>query len=471
MLTKNPKPVAGSENGKGCGQFWAAPERSVLCSLAIIVLLPVAVAAQQGSQPGAANPMATVYGSSYQIPLEFEGERAPVEQVSLSMGVSALYDDNVLGSNSQRRGDEALSFDARLGIQRRTKHLAINFDYLPFFLLYRQISEYDRTNHAANLSLSYRLTSRVVLGLQGTFSYQNGLYPTLILAPILSGAPSPASPNGIIIPYTVRTLAGMSELYLTFMKNRRTSLTLTASYNENKYGTGKQNTGLPLYNGNGLSGGLTFEHFVSGHTSLGVLLLHQDTTYQGGLILGERQRTQIESAYLSFASQLSPSVKISLFGGPQYVRSIGLVSPEASLSGNFQSAGGGSITKQVRQTALNLSLTRSVTDGGGLYTSVIDTRAIFGVRRRLMGRWEGRFRAGAAREDTSLFRFVSGRGDGIIVGVQISRPLLTQGSVLHISYDSMHQTTSGPLPGLANFDRNQISIGFDYQLKGINIGR
>jgi hypothetical protein len=440
--------------------------------MAIIVLLPVALAAQVAAPIGGPSPQATVYGSSYQVPLEFEGERTPANQVSLSAGVATLYDDNVLGANSGRVSDEALSFDARLGIERRTKHLTLSFNYLPFFVLYRQITGYDRTNHSANLSLSYRLSSRLILGLQDNFYYQNGLYPTLTEQPILSGPPSPMGLNGIIIPYTVRTLANMSGLYLTFVKSRRTSLTLTGGYNQSKYGAGGQRPNLPLYNGIGFSGGVTLQHYVTVHTNLGILLLHQDTAYQGGFIVGNRQRTQIESAYLSLASAISPSVTVSLFGGPQYVRSIGPVSMAGSLAAHFEGSGGGSITKQVRKTALDLAMLRSVTDGGGLYTSVINTRATLGARRRLVGRWEGDLRVGAARENTSLFRFVNGEIQGLIGGVTISRPLLSQGSVFHISYDSMHQVSTGPLPiKVADFDRNQIAVGFDYQLKGFGFGR
>lgn len=471
MLKRNHDSLTGSEYGRGSSHLWTGPLRSLSTSLAIIVLLPLALAAQISSPTVTGTPQATVYGSGYQVPLEFEGERAPADQVSLSMGVSTLYDDNVLGSNSERLADEALSFDARLGIERRTKRLTLSLGYVPFFLLYRQTTSYDRVNHAANLRLSYRLSPHFVVGLQETLDYQNGIYPTLSEQPILSGPPSPTGLNGIIIPYSIRTLTDISGLYLSFLKSRRTSITLTGGYNQSKYGRAQQNPNLPLYNGNGLSGGLTLQHYINAHTSVGVLMLHQDTVYQGGLIFGTRQRTQIESGYLSLASEVSPSVTISLFGGPQYVRSIDQASPAAALSAHFQSSGGGSITKQVRKTALDLSITRSVTDGGGLYTSVLNTRALFGARRRLVGRWEASLNVGAAREDASLFRSVNGRIDGLIGGVILSRPLLRQGSTLRISYDYMHQLCTGPLPAIANFDRNQVAVGFDYQLKGLNFGR
>jgi len=457
-----------SEAGKGCNDFWAASLCALPSSLAIIVLLPAALAAQAASPAGAS---AAVYGSGYQVPLEFARESVPANQVSLHVGVSSFYDDNVLGSNAKRLSDEALSFDGSLGIQHRSDRLTLSFDYTPFFLLYRQVTGYDRLNHGLNLSLTYRLSSRFVLAVQDGFYYQNGLYPTLAEQPILSGPPPPFGSNGIINPYSVRTLFDMGGVYLTFVKSSRTSVTLTGGYNQSTYGAQRQFPNLPLYNAKGFSGGLTLQHHVSAHTSIGLLALHQDTSFQGGQILGSHLRVQIESAYLSFASVLSPTVKISLFGGPEYVRSVGATLATAALSGHFQPSGGGSITKEVRSTAFDLSAIRSVTDGGGLYSSVVDTRVFCGARRRLVGLWQARLHADAAREDTSLFQFVNGRIDGLIGGVIISRPLLTHGSELHISYETMHQLSNGVLPVTANFDRNQFAVGFDYQLKSFGLGR
>jgi len=471
MLKKSLDSIAESEVGKRCGNYWTAPLHALLSSLTIILLLPAALAAQAASATGVTTPQATVYGSGYQVPLQFEREGEPANQASLRVGTSFLFDDNVYGSNTDRVSDEAVSFDAGLGIQRRTERSALSFDYNPFFILYRQVTGYDRANHALGLSFSYRLSSRFFLALQDSFYYQNGAYPTLTEQPILSGPPPPNGPNGIIGPNSVRTLSNSSGLYLTFVKSRHTSIALTGGYTQTKYAAAQQNPNLPLYNITGFSGGLTLQHDVTAHTSLGLLVLHQDTSYQGGRILGNQLHDQIESAYLSFASALSPSVKITLFGGPQYIRNIGFASSLAVLSSHFQPSGGGSITKVVRNTALDLSIVRSVTDGSGLYPSVVSTRVFCGARRRLVGPWEAGLRVDAAREQTSFFRFVNGRIDGLIGGVTISRPLLTKGSEFHISYDSMHQLSNGILPSTANFDRNQFAVGFDYQVKRFSLGR
>jgi hypothetical protein len=440
--------------------------RASISLVVFVMLLPVGLEAQTAA-PAPAQP--SVYGSGVQTPLQYAGEAAQSNQLALSMGVSTFYNDNVYQINSQRLGDEAVSFDSHLTLSRQTENLTISFDYLPYFLLYRQIDQYDRLNHTADLNLTYRLSSRFIVGLYDTFSYENGVFQSLTGQQIMSGLGSPTALNQTILPYTIRTLSNSSGLDLTYVKSHRTSLTLTGGYNQRKFGS-QVAAGQPLYNSRGLSGGLQFQYGVTDHTSFGLLLLHQDATYQGGEVFGSNLRFQNESAFVSVGSRLFRTVEVTLFGGPQYVRTIGQSSVGNSVAGQFHGSGGGSITKEVRNTALDLSLQRSVSDSGGVYTSVINTNATFGIRRRLVGRWEANCYGGAARADNSLFQLGNERTDALTGGIDFSRRL-SRGSVFHISYDTTHQLTKGTLPISATFDRNQVTIGIDYRLKAIPLGR
>jgi hypothetical protein len=412
-------------------------------------------------------PQSSVYGG-VQSPLQFQGESAPVNQAFFSMGTSVFYDNNAYATGSHGVGDEALSLDAHLGIARRTEHLTASLDYMPFFLFYRTLDQFDRLNHSGSLSLAYKLTPRVILGLYDSINYQTGYYGSLTGLQILSGPSSPTALNQMIIPYTTRTLTNTAGLSLTFAKSSRTAITLSASDNQIKFG--QQQPGQPLYNGSGIGGGLTYQYRLTEHTSFGILLLHQDFTYQGGEVFGNRLRTQVESALFSFASHLSPTVNVTVFGGPQYVHTLGQVSAAVGHIASFQGSGGGSITKEVRKTALDLSFQRSVSEGAGLYASTINTTATFGVRRRLFGRWEADWSLGASRMDNSLYHTVNGKTDALTGGMGINRPLL-HGSVFHISYSTWHQLSTRNLPISYNLDRNQIAVGVDYQFKALPLGR
>ncbi len=469
MLETNLESEHVDEDRKHAGRFWRETLWAFISSVTFVALFPVAVGAQTAS-PGALAPaQGAGFGTGVQTPLRFAGETAPENQVSLSMGASTFYDDNVLARNSDRLSDEAVSFNSNLNILRQTERVTIDFDYVPFFLLYRQIDQYDRLNHSANLSMTFRLTSRFSLGLHDTFSYQNGVYPSLTGEQILSGPASPTALNLSLVPPTVRTLSNSSGLDLTFTKSRRTSLTLSGGYNQQKFGS-QMVAGEELYNSRGFSGGLQYQYRVTEHTSFGLLLLHQDSTFRGGEILGNNLRSQIESVYISVESRLSPTLSVTIFGGPQYVRTIGGSAPGAGTTGQFQGAAGGSITKEVHKTAFDLSAQRTVTSGGGLYTQVIGTTANFGVRRRLVGRWEAAMHGGGARADASLFQIAHGRTDSLTGGIDFSRPL-RGGSVFRISYVTMHQLSGGTLPISADFDRNMVTISFDYRLRAIPLGR
>jgi len=438
--------------------------RASISLVVFVMLLPVGLEAQTAA-PVPAQPLA--YGIGVQTPLRYAGEAAPGNQLSLSMGASTFYDDNVFQTNSQRLSDEGVSFDSHLALSRQTENLTISFDYLPYFLLYRQINQFDRLNHTADLNLTYRLGSHFNLGLYDIFSYQNGVFQSLTGQQIMSGLGSPTTLNQTILPYTIRTLSNSSGLDLMYVKSHRTSLTLTGGYNQQKFGT-QGVAGQSLYNSWGISGGFQYQYLVTEHSSFGLLLLHQDSTFRGGEVLGNNLRFQMESAVVSVGSRLSPTVGVTIFGGPEYVRIIG---PSAvGIAGQFQPTGGGIITKEVRKTALDLSVQRSVSGSGGLYTLVKSTTGSFGVRRRLVGRWEANLQGGAARADTSLLQFASGRTDALSGIFGLDRPL-SRGSVFRIAYGTTHQLSKGTLPISANFDRNRVTIGIDYQLKAIPLGR
>jgi hypothetical protein len=437
-----------------------------------LMLLPVGLEAQTAAPASPAAPVPAqpaVYGNGVQTPLRYAGEAEPGNQLALSMGASTFYDDNVLARNSERLRDEAASFDSHLTLTRRTENLTISFDYLPYFVLYRQVDQLDRLNHTADLNLAYRLGSHFNLGLYDTFSYQDGVFQSLTGQQIMSGLGSPTALNQMIFPYTIRTLSNSSGLDLTYVKSQRTSFTLAGGYNQQKFGS-QEVAGQPLYNGRGVSGSFESQYRITEHTTLGLLLLHEDSTYRGGEVFGNNLRFQIESGFVSVGSLLSPTVSVTIFGGPQYVRMIGQSAAGAGIARQFQPSGGGSITKEVRSTALDLSVQRSVSGGGGLYALVKYTTASVGVRRRLVGRWEANWRGGAARADTSLFQFASGRTDALVGVFRLDRPL-SRGSVFYISYDTTHQLSKGALATAWDFDRNRVTAGIDYQLKAISLGR
>jgi hypothetical protein len=213
---------------------------------------------------------------------------------------------------------------------------------------------------------------------------------------------------------------------------------------------------------------MKFSYRATEHTRFGFGLTHDDYTYQTGGSFS--QRTQTESALFSWESRLTPTLTVTVNGGPQYVHTLGQSSVEAGVVDGVHGAAGGSITEELRNTALTFSVQRAVSDGGGLYASVISTAAMFGVRRKLVGHWEAGLHGGVGRERSLTSQVANYKTDFLMGGVDFSRPL-RNGSVFRISYDTMHELYKGTLPVFYGFDTNQVSIGFDFRLKTIPLAR
>ena len=433
----------------------------------LAIWLPLGLRAQTTSPTAAGLNQPVILGSELQAPLRFAEEAVATNQITLSLGASTFYDDNVFQNNSDRIKDEAASFNSNLTFLRQTENVSFSLNYLPNFILYKNTDEYDRLNHVGNLNLAYRVGSHFIVGLNDGLSYQNGVFQSLAGQEILSGLNSPTSLNQSIYPYTSRTLANTSGLNLTFVKSQRTSLTISGSYDIRQFGS-QQTAGQSLYNSRGASGGLEFQHRITEHTSFGFSVLHQDSTYKGGTSVGSIARFQTESAFFFVSSHLAPTVSLTLFGGPQYITDFGQAA-NGGATHNLHGGGGGSITKKVKKTALDLSVQREASDSGGLYTQVEYTSATFGVRRRIAGRWETDVHGGASRIDTSFLQVGSGRAESLLGGIDFVRPF-SNGTRFLVSYQCDHQLTSGTVPFAASFDRDVVTVGIDFRLKAIPLG-
>lgn len=452
----------------------------LLCFCLVTLLVPGGLNAQTGSAGAApsgggastASAPVSTYGSTNPTPLEFLGGGPAANVITLSTGVSTQYDDNIFSSNLDRVRDEELSLTGHVGITRTTQGMTLDLQYTPFYQLYRQYTAFDHVNHAATFKTDFRLSPQWTLSLHDAFSYMNGAYPTVGAQPIPAGPPSPTALNTSISVPTTRNLNNTPGIDLKFVPGRRSSLTFSGGYVQQKFSTAAASSAASLYNTTGFNGGFHYEYRVTEHSTFGVNLLYQDSTYQGGQLFGGKVRTQVASPTVSWATQLSPTVTVSLFGGPQYVKTLGMISVAgvpSRIAAQIEPSGGGSVTKEVRKTALSFTAARAVTSGGGLYTSIVNDSLSLGARRRLVGRWEASLTASAARGDTSLLK-LKGETDSAIGTFTLTRTL-GRGSTFHISYATMHQLSSGSLPTTANLDRNQISVGFDYQFAAIPLGR
>lgn len=440
---------------------------------ASIMTLPIVLMAQTASPgSGSGGPTAT-FGSAVPTPLQFQGQATSTNLLTATLGVATLYNDNILTNNTDRVTDESLSLDSHVSVARNSEHVTIKFDYTPFFLFYRQYHAFNQLNHAADLNMTFRLSSGWLMRLHDAFSYQQGAYPAFAATTLTAGPASPTAVNSFVYSSAVRTLTNTPGVDLTFQESSRTSLTFSGGYSQERFGSPvSTGTSPTLYNESSFNGSVQYNYRVTPHTTFGLSLLYQDSSYQGGAL--GNQRSQIGSTFASLSSRLSPNVSITIYGGPQYIKTLGQVEPigvpSARIPGQVEPSGGGSITDEVRNTALNLAVERAISNGGGLYTSAVNTNISLGVRRRLVGQWQASLGAAANESNTSLLQLGNGKTDSLIGTFSLSRTL-GRATTFRVVYSRVDEVSKGNALAFANFDRDQVTVGIDYQLKEIPLGR
>jgi hypothetical protein len=219
-------------------------------------------------------------------------------------------------------------------------------------------------------------------------------------------------------------------------------------------------------------GGLVYQHRLSPHITLGVVYGFQNIRF------GQDSRTLVHSAFFSYAQQISPSLMIRVFGGPQYSRLEELFSlpsdsfllqvPISRTDWNW--AIGGALTKRLDRTAFQLTTQRQVTNGGGLVGAVVSTSVGANVRRRLSRRWDAIWSGTYAQNKSFGSGFPTNDYQSETAGFGLERSL-TEKLNLRMGYDYLRQRGNGGAVSIADFVRDLWSIQFSYRFHQIALGR
>lgn len=443
--------------------------QSILCLMAtalFISLMSVVPGKAQGPAP---------FGNGEQNVLRYAGETGLKNYFLFSLGAETGYDDNVLSNNAFRRGEGFVGISPRISFGEERKAVDFTVDYTPSFEIYQKTTGYNRLNHALGLNFDFRLSSHWRLKLRDNAIYANGIFQPNSGQSFLPGQGPPTSLNPNIYTPLARQLGNESRLDLIYQKSYRTSLSLSGGYLLSQYtnvSTGPQS----LLNTRGWYSGLQYTYRLSKRTTLGTQYLLNNYTFE------KQSRAIVHSVYFSLAHQFSPTVALQIFAGPQYSRQtslatnllpfpVGPVTGGSIFSDSWNTAAGGTLTKQAGKTALALSAQRVTSNGGGLLALVTSNVATFDVRRRLARRWD----ASIDLMDSYQTQIVGlSVAKGVIRSQQASASLdhsLAKGLTMRFYYSYLHQRTQGSVVYLANVDRNHASVGIFYDLGKFPLGR
>jgi hypothetical protein len=422
------------------------------------------------SRPASASGPHT-YGEAEKAGLNYAGTAPPRNVLFLGFNAGSSYDDNIFGNNQNRIGDVDFLFGPSLSLHRDGRLLSLALSYQPYFRIYRRASEPNAVDQTLALDVAYQATSRFSLRARGSAYYTTGFFEPSQNVEFVPGLGSPSSLNNTLYTPVTRQLTWSSRVDASYQARAHDSIGLFVGDSQLKF-TQQVSTAGYLQNQDERQAGLLYEHRLSPHTTVGTNYLFEDIRF------GLDSRTLVHSVFLSYAQQVSRSLTLSVFGGPQYSRLHEVIifpigpfrfqAPIFQVGWNWSV--GGTLTKQLDKTVFQLNAQRQVSNGGGFIGAVVALSGGASLRRRLPGRWDAIWSGSYAKNNSLASGSYASEFHSETAGFGLQRSL-TERLNFHIGYDFLHQRGTGELPLFASFDRNLWSAQLSYQFHPIAIGR
>jgi hypothetical protein len=411
------------------------------------------------------------YGKAEKAGLNYAGTPTPRNILLLGFSSGSSYDDNIFGNNQNRIGDVDFLIGPSLSLHRDGRLLSLALSYQPYFRIYRRASEPNAVDQTLALDVAYQATSRISFRARGSAYYTTGFFEPSQNVEFVPALGSPSSLNNTLYTPVARELTWSSRIDASYQPRAHDSIGLFAGDSQLKF-TQQVSTAGYLQNMDERQAGLLYEHRLSPHTTVGTNYLFEDIRF------GLDSRTLVHSAFLSYAQQVSRSLTLSVFGGPQYSRLHEVVIfpvgpfrfqiPIFQVGWNWSL--GGTLTKQLDKTVLQLTAQRQVSNGGGFIGAVVGTSVGASVRHRLPARWDAILSGGYAKNSSLTSGSYASEFHSETAGLGFERSF-TERLSFRLRYDYFRQRGSGQLPFFASFDRNLWSAQLSYQFHPIAIGR
>jgi hypothetical protein len=411
------------------------------------------------------------YGKAEKAGLSYAGTPAPRNILLLGFSSGSSYDDNIFANNQNRVGDVDFLFGPNLSLHRDGRILALALSYQPYFRIYRRVSEPNAVDQTLALDATYQATPRFSLRARGSAYYTTGLFQPSQNGDFVPGLGSPSSLNSTIYTPVTRELTWSSRGDATYLVRAHDSIGVFAGDSRLDF-MGQVYSAGNLYNTEERQAGLLYEHRLSPHTTFGTNYLFEDIRF------GVDSRTLVHSVFLSYAQQVSRSVTLSVFGGPQYTRLHEIVilpfGPFRFQLPLFQVGWywslGGTLTKQLNETVVQLTAQRQVSNGGGFVGAVVGSSAVASIRRRLPWRWDATWSGSYARNTSVASGSYASEFQSETAGFSLARSL-GESLSFSVGYNYLRQRGTGQLPYFASFDRNLYSAQLSYRFHQISLGR
>jgi hypothetical protein len=208
----------------------------------------------------------------------------------------------------------------------------------------------------------------------------------------------------------------------------------------------------------------TIAHRWTARQTVGVFYDYQDLAFPDA---HSRTTTHSFQGFDEFA--ITPHMKLTLFGGPEYSRQHDQVEVNfffftitiPTFKTMWSPTAGAQYSWEGARNAFRSTYVRKITDGGGLVGAVTLNSGDAQFKRRLTPKWDLNI-GGFYATDTALgFAGTSGLHSWAANG-GLERKI-TQNLYVDVGYSHLHQTRNGTVAGLDKEDHNRVVLSLDYR--------
>jgi hypothetical protein len=426
-------------------------------SLILALLLAAAAAwAQEGQGPVPAlidDRMVTPTPVSTQAtPMSFAAEEPRANYVSGAIGFRSSYDDNIFGSTPQVHDVNYTLFPS-IALQQSRSVLHWDLSYSPEFTFYQNHSSYNQVGQNFAASAEYRLSPHVTLSANDALIRTSNMLGQFYQNPTNNtsgGAQGP--PDTIIAPLADR-LSNVGSAQITYQFALNGMVGASGTFSQLHYLNAEQAPGFS--DSSARSGKAFYAYRLSGKHYLGVSYWFQDLLSHPG------NAAQTNSVILFYTLYLNTTSSVAVFAGPEHSATSGIGSSPFAM---WSPAAGGSFGWQSTHTSFSTTVSRRVTEGGGLPEAVLSESAEASMRRQLTRTCTVAF-SGSYAQNTYLQSLASSGTGGhtVSMNASISRTL-GQHLGLQLSYTRLEQNY-GNLSAAASGNRNHVWATLSYRFE------
>lgn len=300
---------------------------------------------------------------------------------------NTAYNDNVvIPGGSTPIGEAIYSISPSIALDQTTTRQHLIFTYSPGFTFYQITSSLNAVNQTAALNFQYRLSEHTTVSVNESFQKSSNVFsqPYPLSGGLISSTAQSVT-AGVVVPYAEQ-LSNSANASVTLQMTRNGMIGASGISTVNTYPHPAQAAGL--YNSNSFGGsGFYSQRFTeSQYAGVKYQYLISDGNPINSQVTSEGGQTQVQthtfSAYYSI--YFSPTLSLSLSGGPQYFKADQSTYPSIR---SWTPAAGASFGWQRNHTNVVATYSRTVTAAVGLPGAFSSNGATASVQWLISHHW------------------------------------------------------------------------------------